>query len=194
MGDWHEAIEPDVARLYQQATDRFVQQANQYLDTLAAAEPALAELPPLEREERLRARRQFYFTALMRLTAGSPVRWMLDAIGPRTRRREDVVRRASDYLLQLLETNTSRVISDLRERLLESARRLRSEIRFRLNELVAAAERAAARARATHASGEHAVQSALAHLEAVRHRVEDARRGPRGSVSDSARASKEVHD
>jgi len=66
-----------------------------------------------------------------------------------------------------LEINSSRVQSDVEERVRENRRKLETEIKAVLGETSAIADRALARARAVQASGATAVEAALAHLNSV---------------------------
>lgn len=143
-------------RAYEETTARFIDRANAFLTQLANVESALGEFPPLTPHAGLGGKRRFYFTELMTLTSSNPLRILLDRIGPSGRRRRRVAARAEVYLTRLLETNASRVVSDLGERLRDSAHDLETEIRSRLTELVASAERAAARARELQAAGKAA--------------------------------------
>jgi hypothetical protein len=81
--------------------------------------------------------------------------------------RTGIVRDALDFLDQLLEVNSSRVQSDVDERVRESRKKLEAEIKGVLREASAIAERALARARAAQAAGAPGVQAALAKLAAV---------------------------
>ncbi len=91
---------------------------------------------------------------------------------------ESVQREASDYLGQLLEHNSTRVVNDLDERVLESRRRLESEVRDRLREGLDSAVQALERARARQAEGSEAVARELARIEELRRRVRSLRGVP----------------
>jgi hypothetical protein len=75
--------------------------------------------------------------------------------------RGGIVGDAQEFLDQLLEVNSSRVQSDVDERLRESRRRLEHQIKAVLGEAPAVADRALTRARAAQAAGAGGVQSAL---------------------------------
>jgi len=165
-------MEHRAADVYQQATSRFVALANAFLSRLADAQPSLAALPPIESPSGLGGRRRFYFTELMTLTATHPFDWAFDAIAPRAARRKQLNERAQAYLERLVETNTSRVISDLEERLAESRHELEREIRGRLTELVSAAERSLARAVELRDAGDLALQAERHRLAELRRQVE----------------------
>lgn len=167
------ALEHRASRAYQDAADRFVRLANDLLDRLSAAESSLAQLPPIGRHAELGGKRRFHFTEMMPLTARNPWELFVERVGPRAYRHSKIAARAQAYLFRLLDTNMSRVANDLEERLLDSRRELESEIRARVTELVASAERAAIRAREVRASGESAVRPELERLDALRQRVDD---------------------
>ena len=79
-----------------------------------------------------------------------------------------VAREAEEYLETLLVTNSSRIQYDLDERVSESRRRLEAEIRARLREVSASAERALEQARTKRAAGEDAVLVEVKRLDALR--------------------------
>lgn len=80
---------------------------------------------------------------------------------------QGIIRDAQEFIEELLEINSSRVRSDVEERVRESRRKLETEIKTVLGEASAIADRALARARAVQASGATAVEAALAHLNSV---------------------------
>ncbi len=165
----------DVARdAYRRAATRFVELGNGFLQRLAASEPRLAELPPLQRPDTLGGRRHFYFTEMMTLTASGPLDWVIDVLGSRSVRRRRAAARAGAYLDRLLTTNTSRVVNDVGERLDAGRRQLDREIRARMTELTTSAERATSKARSVHAAGEAARMAEHERLESLRRRVERA--------------------
>jgi GTP-binding protein EngB required for normal cell division len=165
-------VEDQATRAYQRATSRFIGLANDFLQRLSATEPRLASLPPVELRTTLGGRRRFYFTEMMTRTAVTPWQVLLDKVVPHANRRRRITDRASAYLGGLLETNTSRVVNDLGERLVESRRELEADIRSRLTELVASAERAAGRAREIRDTGEAGIHAELDRLAAIRDRVQ----------------------
>ena len=164
-------LEVRTARAHEHGTRRFVLLANDFLTRLAATEPDLQQLPPIETHVELAGQRRFFFTELMTLTASTPWQFLADRFGTRTHVRARIAERAGAYLTRLLDTNTSRVVHDLDERLVESRRALDREIRARLTELVAAAERAASRAREIRTRGDAAVGPELERLSVIRSRL-----------------------
>jgi hypothetical protein len=81
-------------------------------------------------------------------------------------------RDARAYLERLLDTNSARVANDLTERVVESRRRLESDLTVLLHEITAAAEHAVQQARIHHQAGANAVRAELARLDGLRRRVE----------------------
>ena len=143
VDEWLATIEPAAGALYRTATDRFVRLANEYISRVATdgAELDAGDLPL---ELGFRARRQFYFTSLMHVTAVSPLTWLVDRLAPRSIRQTHVVRAAVAYLTHLLESNSHRVENDLKDRTRESRRWLEGQVRTRLAGALDSAERAVA--------------------------------------------------
>lgn len=167
---WLAEVEPEAEARYRQATQRFVVLANEFLASLTtSADSSFARLPAsLEPEAGFRAPRQFYFASLMHLTGVPPWTWLFDRVGPRAAVVRAVGRRAAQYADRLLASNASRVTFDLRDRVSESRRALESELRFLLEEIVAAAMRALAAARQAREGGEAATAAELQRLNGYR--------------------------
>jgi hypothetical protein len=85
--------------------------------------------------------------------------------------RGGIVRDAKEFLDHLLEVNSSRMQSDVDERVRESRRKLEAEIKGVLREASAIADRALTRARTSQAVGAPAVKAALARLEIVEREI-----------------------
>lgn len=165
---WLSEIEPHVETLYRDATTRLFDLAAQHLARVAADAPALAldeaALPP----DRFDGRRGFYFASLMYLTASGPPAWLIDRLAPRALRERDVGRAAGAYLTQLLDTNTHRVESDLRDRTRASRQRLEQAIRRGLADALDAARRGLSVAMASQRMAEDEVRGRLEHLRRLR--------------------------
>jgi hypothetical protein len=160
---WRAAEEPLAEEAYRSAASRFVDLANQFLERLrASGETGLAALPTaLPPEIGFRDRSRLYYTQMMPLTSRSPLEWMIDLMSPVSRVLRSAGDRAIEYLERLLGSNTSRIVGDFEERLLESRRRLEHEIQSLLREVYGTAERALERARERHWAGSEAVQNEL---------------------------------
>jgi GTP-binding protein EngB required for normal cell division len=170
---WLAAEQPLAEAMYRQTGDRFVELANGFLRRLAASgEPSLASLPrAVSPELGFRTKSRLYYTELMRLTSPPPLSWLKNLVSRRAAFLRSTEREAGAYLERLLSTNSARIQGDLEERVLESRRRLESEIRSSLTEVYASAERALERARERRAAGGEAVEQELCRIDALRDRV-----------------------
>ena len=139
--------------------------------------PGLDELPEdLVTEHGLTARSQFHFHVIERVAApASPLLFIADLLLGTVGLRVMITRDASEFLDQLFEVNSSRVQSDVDERLRESRKNLEAEIKSVLREASATADPALARARAAQSAGAPAVQAALARLDSAHRFVQSVR-------------------
>jgi hypothetical protein len=151
-------IEPAAEEMYGKAMARFVELANDFFARLASSDDVFAAAPPrrLETDTGFRTQRRFFFLELFELAP----RAGLSIGGPEAIRRD-----AADYLAKLLEHNSTRVVNDLDERVLESRRRLEAEIRDHFREGLESAVRALENARAQRAAGAEAVEKEIARLD-----------------------------
>ncbi|HVN30975.1 MAG TPA: dynamin family protein [Thermoanaerobaculaceae bacterium] len=163
---WRTQIEPLAEDLYRRAADRFVALANDFLRrTAESGAPGMEDLPrAIEPQVGFRARSELFYTNLMYLTT-QPIGWALDLVRPREGTVRAVVGRAGEYLDRLLESNTSRIATDLGERVARSAQRLEGELRAALRNISGMAERALELARQRRAEGEAAVRAEIEMLE-----------------------------
>ncbi len=170
---WFAAESKAGEALYGEIGARYVAAANEYLARLAAADPealddAFGDRSALDAESGFRVRSGFFYTDMM--TIGSPVApgaWLLDLVAPRTMTARRVHRDAEAYLRRLLEVNTSRVVGDIRDRVLESRRGLEAAIDRLLRGVYARSRRALERAREAQAGGAQAVRGELERLAAI---------------------------
>jgi Dynamin family len=171
---WLPEVEPAAETMYSRATDRFVELTNEFFGRLADSDDTYALNPPrpVESEAGFRTRRRFYFSELFELAPGETLGWMSDLARDKEHAVAAAQHDAGEYLHKLLEHNSTRVVNDLDERVLESRRQLESEIRERLHEVCDSATRALERARSRQAAGEEAVRAELIRLDDVRRRVE----------------------
>ena len=172
---WLAQQQEEAEKQYREIGNRFVTLANGYLNrTVTSGIPGLDRLPPmLDPERAFRARSEFRFTEILDLAhQPSAWRWLLDVLRPGIAQHRAVRRAALAYLHRLFDTNSTRVMSDLRERVFESQRSLQSEVGRHLQMLYHSADRALARARELHAQGAEAVAARLHHLDALRHSIE----------------------
>jgi GTP-binding protein EngB required for normal cell division len=170
---WLAEEQPAAEALYREAAQRFVELANQFLERLAASgDPGIAGLATnIGPELGFRVKSRLYYTELWSYTSRSPLGWFIDLFRSRGALERAIDRGVGEYLERLLYTNATRIENDFNDRVLESRRRLEFEIRARLKEVYASAERALERARATHAAGEQAVEEEIERLDALRRRA-----------------------
>jgi len=154
-------IDVELGRL----TVKLADMANGFLASLAAVEPGLRSLPSLEADGGLDVRRRFCFDGLWTLASPGVRRRLLHLGLPARAGRSLARRNARRHLLRLLDTNSHRVVGDLRERALEAQRRIEGDIRRRLETLHEAAERGLEQARVARSQGEPGLELALTRLD-----------------------------
>ena len=172
---WLDAEEAYAEQVYRQAAKRFVDAANQFLRKLSAAGvPELAQMPhALDPERGFRTRSRFALHDFITLARPASIfRFLGDVILGGIRAHGAIERDAAAFLERLLEVNSTRVQSDVNERVLESRHRLEADIRTLLREVAHIAERALAHARTAQVSGAAGVQSALARLDSLEREVQ----------------------
>ena len=171
---WLQTEQVEAEKEYREVAHRFVQMGNDFLKKLAEAGiREIARLPhALDPEAGFRIRSRFTFHDLIEIAQpASPLRWMADLILSLVGAHGVIENDARQFLSHLLETNCTRVQSDILERVQESRSRLEVEIRKLLHEIRRIAEQALARARAARAEGASAVQAARAGLERLEHEI-----------------------
>lgn len=159
---------------YRRAATRFVEMGNDFLRKLATAGiPELARMPhALNPEAGFRVRSQFTFMEFIELAQpASPLRWLADVVLPLVGARKLIQNDAREFLARLVETNSTRVQSDILNRVQESRGRLEVEIRKLLHEVSRIAEEALVRARKLKGEGEPAVEAELHRLEGLEREV-----------------------
>jgi predicted GTPase len=160
---------------FRKTAKRFVELANEFLHRLGETDvPGLEELPEdLASDQGLRARSQFHFHLIERIAApASPLLFIADLLLGGVGLRGGIVRDAQEFLDQLLEVNSSRVQSDVDERVRESRMKLDAELKGVLREASTIADRALARARTAQSAGAQGIQVALARLDSARRFVQ----------------------
>jgi hypothetical protein len=175
---WLRTEQEEAERQYRQVGDRFVQIGNGYLKQLAdEGVSELARMPhALDPELGFRVRSAFSFLELIEIAQpASPLRWLADLVLGLVGARSFIERDARQFLVRLLETNSTRVQSDILNRVQESRGRLEAEIRKLLHEVSRIADQALTRARDTRAEGELAVRAALARLDELETQIRETR-------------------
>jgi len=174
---WLRDSERDAERAYRDAAARFVTVANDFLSNVRAgglSYPALLESLPdeLRVEEQLRGKSTFYFHEFQNLAMPAGLEWLgqrfMNGLRPTRLKVKQTENAAQVFLTRLLETNTSRVESDLKERILQSRRALESEIRRALDDARQVATGALDRARVSRLAGAESVASCLAQRRQIR--------------------------
>ena len=153
---------------YRQVARRFAQAGNEFLTKLAdAGIHEIARLPhALDPEAGFLVRSRFTFHDLVEIAQpASPLRWVADLVLGVFRAQRVIDADARGFLAHLLETNCTRVQSDILNRVQESRSRLEVEIRKLLHEIRRIAEQALTHARAAQAEGAPAVRAARARLD-----------------------------
>lgn len=171
---WLRAEQMEAEKEYRHASLRFTHMGNEFLRCLAdAGLPELSRLPhALDPEAGFRYRSEFTFRDLIEVAQpASPLRWLADlAIGLVGARRW-IGSDARDFLIRLLEINSTRVQSDILNRVQESRSRLEVEIRKLLHEIRHTAEQALSHARDVLAEGAPAVQATLGRLDVLEQEI-----------------------
>jgi len=165
---WRAEAGPAAEQLYVEGTRRFSELAADFLERLArSGEPALTGLPrAIAPELGWRAPSGFYYTSLMATTGQGPAGWLQDVLRARQAQLRALEREQGEYIEALIRTNASRIANDFDDRVLESQRRVETELRTLLSDLAGSAEQALLRARELQEQGEHAVQCELEIAEA----------------------------
>ena len=167
---WLETEQSRAEQEYRKVSLRFVEVANDFLRKLAeAGVPELAQMPhALDSERGFRIRSRFYFRDFIELARpASPFRFVGDLALGAVGSYSAIERQTSAFLEQLFEVNSTRVQSDVNDRVAESRHRLEADIRILLREVAHVAERALTHARVAQASGAAEVNSALARLNSL---------------------------
>jgi len=159
---------------YRRIALRFVEMANEFLKKLAhAGIPELARMPhALDPEKGFRVRSEFTFLEFIDVAEpASPVRWLADLILGLVGARRVIKNDARRFLTRLLEFNSTRVQSDILNRVQESRARLETEMRELLHEVSRIAEQALARAKRVREEGAPAVEVELRRLDSLEQEV-----------------------
>ena len=127
----------------------------------------LARIPhALDADAGFQVRSRFVFRDLIEVAEpASPLRWLADLVTGILRMHRVIDRSAVEFLSHLLEVNSSRVQSDILNRVQESRNQLEAEIRKLLYEVIRVSEQALVHARAAQEEGAPAVEKALARFD-----------------------------
>jgi ribosome biogenesis GTPase A len=165
---WLGLEQEEAEREYGGVAFRFVEMANEFLRRLASAGiTELARMPhALDPQSGFQVRSKFTFMDFIELAQpASPLRWLTDVVLPLVGGRRWIQRDGQEFLVKLLETNSTRVQSDILNRVQESRSHLEAEIRKLLHEVSRIAEEALFCARKVKKEGDSAVETELARLQ-----------------------------
>lgn len=174
VAPWLGPEQEEAEKEYRRVALRFVEMGNEFLRKLSGAGiPELARMPhALDPETGFRVRSKFTFMDFIEVAQpASPLRWLADLILPLVGARKLIQNDGREFLVKLLETNSTRVQSDILDRVQESRGRLEVEIRKLLHEVSRFAEEALVRARKVKEEGEPAVEAELHRLEDLEREV-----------------------
>jgi dynamin family protein len=172
---WFGDQEEIVALAYARTMDRFHEMANDFLQQLETMDiPQLKHLADRSLEAgELTARSRFQFHDLLHIAEpASPFRYVIDLLMGLIGAQGPIAREACDFLVHLLETNTSRVEGDFERRLAVARRELELGIRHRLTKAGAAANSILDRARDVQAAGQDAVRAELSRLAELKSAID----------------------
>ena len=175
VSSWLAGEQEWAERVYRRTTERFIGAAHDLVARLVAMEPvALERLSgKLDADEGFTERSRFYFHEYQALAdPASPLRNAADVICGALGLRHGIERRALAFLNHLLDVNTARVESDLRDRVAESRQRLEMLITALLRDLASSARRSMEAASHVRAHGKPATDAALLRLTQLRSAVE----------------------
>ncbi|MFY9661570.1 MAG: dynamin family protein [Terriglobales bacterium] len=160
---WLKPEQEEAERQYRRVSQRFVEMGNNFLKRLAdAGIPELARIPhALDPDTGFRVRSGFTFLDFIEVAQpASPLRWMADILLVFVGARKVIADEARAFLAKLLEFNSTRVQSDILNRVQESRGHLEVEIRKLLHEVSRAAEHALGNAKKIREEGASAVETA----------------------------------
>ena len=171
---WLKPEQEEAEKEYRRVASRFVEMANEFLKKLGnAGIPELARMPhALDPESGFRVRSEFTFLDFIEVAQpASPLRWLADLILGLLGARSIIKNDARRFLARLLEFNSTRVQSDILNRVQESRGKLEAEIRKLLHEVSRIAEQALARAKKVREEGAPAVEAELQRLDSLEQEV-----------------------
>ena len=174
---------------YRRVSPRFVEMGNNFLKKLAEGGiPELARMPhALDPEAGFRVRSTFTFADFIQVAQPvSPLRWLADVFLSLIGALFLIKKEAREFLVTLLEVNSTRVQSDILNRIQESHSHLDVEIRKLLHEVSHMAEQALSNARTAKEKGVPAVEAALQRLGTFERELLTLADGHSGQVDDPA--------
>jgi Dynamin family len=165
---WLEEEQERAEEAYRRVESRFVNIANSFLKELSeSGVPEFARMPgALSSDKGLRIPSRFTFEKSLRVSLpASPLRYIADMVLGVIGASSLIERDAREFLNHLMDMNSTRVQSDVVNRVQESRGQLEVEIRKVLHEVNRIAERALDHARVAKAEGALAVEAQLSRLK-----------------------------
>lgn len=183
---WLQTEQANAEAEYRKVAARFVDIGNDFLRKLSASGvPELARMPgALDYERGFRVPSRFTFEHLLHVSLpASPLRYLADVFLGSVQAFAVIEREAREFLDHLVYMNSTRVQSDVVNRVQESRGQLEVEIRKLLHEVSRIAERALDRARTVRSEGASAVDAAMTRLDAIERVIQglQTQREPSGS-------------
>jgi len=167
---WLEAEQATAEQEYRKVAARFVNIGNEFLTKLAVSGvPEFMRMPnALDSDRGFRVPSHFTFERSLHVALpASPLRYIADVLLGIIQAYRVIEKEARAFLVHLMDMNSTRVQSDVINRVQESRGLLQVEIRKLLHEVTRIAEHALERARAAKSEGASSVQSALARLDRI---------------------------
>lgn len=159
---------------YRKVAGRFVSIGNDYLKKLSESRiPELARVPnALNSEKGFRVPSHFHFEQLINIAQpASPLRYLADIVLGLLGALSVIQSNASSFLEYLMEMNSTRVQSDLIDRVEESQGQLEAEIRKLLHQITRMATVALEHAREAKSRGAAAVEEKLQRISEVEREI-----------------------
>jgi len=164
---WLRPEQVEAEQQYRRVSPRFVEIGNDFLKKLSEGGiPELARMPhALDAEAGFRVRSMFTFADFIQVAQPvSPLRWLADVLLGFVGALFPIKNDGREFLVTLLEVNSTRVQSDILNRIQESHGHLEVEIRKLLHEVSRMAEQALSNARRVREEGASAVDAAKERL------------------------------
>ena len=167
---WLEAEQATAEQEYRKVAARFVNIGNDFLKKLSeSGVPEFTRMPRgLDSDRGFRVPSHFTFERSLHVALpASPLRYIADVFLGFAHAYGVIANEAKAFLAHLMDMNSTRVQSDVLNRVQESRGLLQVEIRKLLHEVTRIAEHALQRARTAKSEGASAVQSALGQLDRI---------------------------
>ena len=159
---------------YRKVARRFVNIGNEFLQKLSESRiPELSRMPnALNSEKGFRVASRFRFEELINVAQpASPLRYLVDVVLGLIGAFSVIQKDAMEFFEYLLEMNSSRVQSDVMDRLEESQGQLEAEIRKLLHAVTRIATSALDHAREAKSRGAAAVEEKLERIDEVERKI-----------------------